>query len=191
MQKSVAKALDGNDQKWYYSLMGTLEQKKNSNGKRPWKAITYEVTSTGCWICTSHKPSGSGYPRIRRNGKLLSLHRYVYMKYNGPIPKGYCVMHTCDNRMCINPKHLEVGTIADNNHDMFLKGRGFIPHNDFVPEPRRGEENNLHKLTEELVKEIRKRYREEEITFTELGKQYSVHRCTISLLIKRRTWKHV
>jgi predicted glycosyltransferase involved in capsule biosynthesis len=41
----------------------------------------------------------------------------------GHIPEGFCVMHICDNRMCINPKHLKAGTLAQNNLDMTIKGR--------------------------------------------------------------------
>jgi predicted glycosyltransferase involved in capsule biosynthesis len=51
------------------------------------------------------------------------MHRYIYTMFVGHIPEGFCVMHTCDNRMCINPTHLKAGTLAQNNLDMTIKGR--------------------------------------------------------------------
>jgi len=55
--------------------------------------------------------------------KTTLLHRMVYIHYNDPIPQGLVVMHSCDNRACVNIKHLSLGTVADNNFDMMKKGR--------------------------------------------------------------------
>lgn len=90
------------------------------------KPIEYEIND-GCWISTSHQNTNTkGYVRIRRSSfkssKML-LHRYIYLIHNGELPEDKVVMHTCDNRLCINPEHLRIGTQRDNVMDMISKGR--------------------------------------------------------------------
>jgi hypothetical protein len=104
------------------------EPRMKSSGTKPWRAIKYMIDSKGCWICTSHKPSVVGYPRIRRNKRLLGISRYIYTKYHGHVKDGLVIMHKCDNRLCINPDHLEAGTVAQNNIDMQNKGRSAGAH---------------------------------------------------------------
>jgi hypothetical protein len=65
------------------------------------------------------------YPSITVNGKKQRLHRYTYEQHYGPIPDGYHVCHRCDVSRCIQPRHLFLGTQADNVQDMMEKGRHF------------------------------------------------------------------
>jgi len=67
-----------------------------------------------------------GYGKLQRNGKTVSAHRLMYETFVGPIMEGLCIMHTCDNRSCVNPTHLRVGTWADNNRDRAAKGRNGV-----------------------------------------------------------------
>ena len=81
-----------------------------------------------CWNWTANKSKG-GYGKFKlKNGKQELAHRMSYKLYVGDIPKGEnihdtCILHKCDNRSCVNPDHLFLGTQKDNQMDMAYKGR--------------------------------------------------------------------
>jgi hypothetical protein len=79
------------------------------------KSVT-ECPSTGCWLWDGgvHK---NGYGVIKVFGKMEFAHRLAYSLYNGPIPQGQEVMHSCDVKHCVNPDHLTSGTHAQNMAD--------------------------------------------------------------------------
>jgi hypothetical protein len=78
------------------------------------RPVQYKVEGD-CWICTSHLPSVAGYPRIQISGQKFSLPRLVCLLFNGPGKENEYVLHSCDNKMCINPEHLRMGTYSENN----------------------------------------------------------------------------
>ena len=83
-----------------------------------------ERTETGCLLYLgSNTLDYHGYCRTSLSGKKGQTHRHVYTALNGDIPKGYIIMHTCDNRSCINPDHLQLGTNKENSEDMVRKNR--------------------------------------------------------------------
>jgi hypothetical protein len=115
-------------------------------GVRWHRDITWVVSETGCWNCTSHHQGTDipDYPRVKINGKSVNLNRYHYELYKGAIPPGLIVRHTCDNKRCINPDHLLLGTNADNARDAME--RGLYP---------RGERHGCAKLNWKQVHDIR------------------------------------
>jgi len=142
--------------------------------KRKTKKILYYVDCNGCWICTSHSTDRDGYYRLGRNKKTYRLHRYIYTIEYGKIPEGLIVRHKCDNPACINPEHLEIGTIMDNIMDREFRGHG-----------AKGIRNGMCKLREEDVKNIRKDNR----SFIKIAKEYQMHPATISGIKNRKIWK--
>jgi hypothetical protein len=88
---------------------------------RFWQSIS--MTLDGCWTWAKALTK-AGYGVMRWDGRTRTAHRISWEFHNGPIPIGLDVLHKCDNRPCVRPEHLFLGTHADNNHDMFAKGRG-------------------------------------------------------------------
>ena len=139
--------------------------------------ITWKETENGCWVCDSHKPSHWGYPQYMVQQKNYKMHRFIYEQMFGEIPEGMSVMHSCDNRMCINPEHLSLGTHQDNMHDMVNKKRH-----------AHGERGGNSILKKSEVVYIRRNYRK--IKGKDLAKMFGVSPQTICGIQKKRAWNH-
>lgn len=123
-----------------------------------------DVVESGCreWqgCCGSH-----GYGQITFKTKGMITHRAMYEVFFGAIPKGKMVLHKCDNRRCINPEHLFLGTAADNTKDMIAKGRDNLDCN--------------AKLSDEQVREIRELYFTN-LSQIEVAKRFDISQATVS-----------
>jgi len=92
-------------------------------GRDKFPSCYEEDAETGCWNWTRSRGS-HGYGDFRNDGHKLA-HRWSYATFVGPIPDGMFVLHRCDNRRCVNPDHLFVGSADDNSKDMSAKGRQY------------------------------------------------------------------
>lgn len=126
--------------------------------------------------------SSDGYPRIywapMKRG--IKANRAVWMHFNGPIPDGMFVCHSCDNKLCVRIEHLWLGTPKDNARDMFSKKRNRNP---------KGEHHPKAKLTEKEVREIRSM--RGQLSSRLIGLKFGVSKGAISAILEGRRWAHV
>jgi hypothetical protein len=132
--------------------------------------------SGDCWMWTAAVNKRWGYGAFSIRGAVRRAHRIAWEIVNGPIPDDLHVCHACDNRACVNPAHLFIGTRADNMQDMIRKGRD--------PKPNA-------RLTPEQIKVIRCRWTAGGITHTKLAAEYGVCRQAIGKIVNRMRWKHL
>lgn len=145
-----------------------------------------EVSDNSCWTWRGarHSPRGYGSFGLSKqdNWRVVKAHKFSYFLHKGSIPSGACVMHTCDNTMCVNPNHLMLGTHQDNMRDRNSKGR---------QARLKGESNGNSKLTTKNVLNIRKLYSLGEYSFKDLAKKFKVSKKLILNIVHRKAWKHV
>lgn len=149
--------------------------------KMPLIARFYQKVKVGkpneCWEWQGATIQ-NGYGQIGKGSKVYYAHRISYELHHGPIPEGMYVCHSCDNRRCVNPNHLWVGTAADNMMDASQKNR---------LNPVCGEASHHAKLTSDAVIRLRtgQMAREEAI------RAFGVNSEAIRLVLRGKTWKHL
>lgn len=152
--------------------------------KKKWKEpIRFKISSSNCYEVTSHKVGSHGYPQVQHKRQTTPAHRKIYEECFGEIPHNLVVRHKCDNRLCVNPEHLEIGTYKDNNHDAIKRGRNAF-----------GERNSQAKLSDSKVREIKSVFYQSEVDkslMNELSRKYNVHINTLYDIYYNKTWKHV
>lgn len=136
------------------------------------------VNKTGeddCWTWKGAKLT-NGYGAFSVGIKRISAHRFSWKLHFGDIPKNMVVCHKCDNPPCVNPKHLFLGTDAENQRDKKLKGRA-----------ARGESNSKAKLRESDVREIRELI-SQGLSARQIAKRYGVLHAAILDIKSGKNW---
>ena len=150
-------------------------QEKTDLESRFWHSVK-KAGAKDCWEWIG-AISGSGYGHVQHKGRSLLAHRVAWQLTNGSIPEGLLICHVCDNRICVNPEHLFIGTYASNYHDSAAKGRN-----------TRGTKNAMTALTENEVLELRAQYSTQNFTLAKLASMYNMSQSGIFHIVKRETW---
>ncbi len=126
--------------------------------------------------------SSHGYGRLWVDGRAYQTHRLSAHLFNGfDINSKLLVCHKCDNPICINPKHLFIGTHTDNQRDKWRKGRG---------KPLIGSNNPSAKMDEYTIINIKLDY-ENGMSRSQIAKKYETSYFNIRDIVTGRSWKHV
>ena len=129
-----------------------------------------------CWEWRG-RTSSEGYGRLTIGSTQHMAHRLSLALAIGPITDPELVVrHKCDNRLCVNPNHLETGTQQENMEDRRIRDR-----------TARGQNNGRSKLTEEDVRKIRADTR----TSRQVAADYGVGMMTIQRIKNRSSWGHL
>lgn len=144
----------------------------------PWEKIEHWGWNNvdDCWESKLLKDR-YGYAKVTTPGSMSApAHRVSYEHHFGPIPDGLIVRHKCDTPPCINPEHLEVGTVAENNEDARARGRIKL-----------GTKVHTAKLDEAKVLLIREELRLG-ATVKGTARKYGVTAQSIRAIRDRKTW---
>ena len=140
---------------------------------------------SGCWEWNGSKRGGYGRIIIgsRTDGtrKVVMAHRLSYEITYGEIRNGLEVCHKCDNRCCVNPDHLFLGTHKENMDDRDKKGRN---------KPQKGQKNGRAKLSENDVLAIKTK-RANGATYQKLADEYGVHKRTVMDAVSGKNWSNL
>lgn len=125
-----------------------------------------------------------GYGRFKLDSKTHQAHRISWLIHHKEMPD-LMVLHKCDNRKCVNPHHLFLGTAKTNYDDARAKGRAYVGG---TTNPQFGEDNPASKLTKEAVQEIRLAIQSGS-TISAIARVFNVSRGTVRNIRDKKNWK--
>jgi len=147
---------------------------------RFWKFVD-KGKKTECWNWKGHfSGSTSRYPSFYDGNSEVKAHRFSYELHVGPIPEGLLVCHHCDNKSCVNPAHLFVGTHKDNTNDARQKNRlrwGSL----------HGEKNPRSKWTEQQVRDVVRLWKQG-MPLADVAMNSGVTRTSVGAIVEGRVW---
>lgn len=148
---------------------------KNGKAEKFWSRVNKTNT---CWNWIGYvNYAGYGIFYYQKEPRIKA-HRYAYELTHGNIADNMLVCHSCDNRQCVRPDHLFLGTYLDNNRDCITKERN-----------PRGERNGQSILTEKEVLEIRAL--KGKLSLSKLAAKYRVKPAAIGKILRGERWKHI
>ncbi len=139
-------------------------------------------TPDECWPWSASRYL-SGYGQFRKGSKGFYAHRLAYWFASGPYDEHLCICHHCDNPPCCNPRHLYLGTRADNNRDRGQRRRG-------KEHRQNGEANDNAKLEESDVRAIIAALSVGE-TQTSVASRFGIKQPQVSRIARRESWSHL
>ena len=146
-----------------------------SAAARFWALVDQSAGPDACWqwlgsISHGYGQFSFGGRSVRQN---VRAHRYALSTVT-PLPEGAHVLHSCDNPLCVNPKHLRIGTHEDNMRDMAARER-----------------SRTTKLTADDVRAIRRMAAEGIIPQRQIAHEFGVSQGNVGFIVAGKTWKHV
>jgi len=168
----------------------------DKNGPIPNQSFAHYKGLDCCWVWAAGRARG-GYGQFYVAGNTVRAHRVAFILGSGLLTaEANCVMHACDNPLCVNPNHLRAGSFRDNNNDRASKGRsvhvrGCGHYSHLHPERcARGEQHGNSKLKEPQVRTIRIAHANG-LKQREIAALVGVSRQSIGHILRGEIWKHV
>ena len=139
---------------------------------RFWKFVPLRQAGE-CWNWDGYYGNDK-YGQFQYNYKLYSVHRFSYIMHYGNIPDGLLVCHKCDNKRCVNPMHLYLGTHLDNIMDRIER------------DPKSFRAINYSRLTRKESKQMKDLF-DIGYNYSEIGRMFKVHNTTAKNIITNKT----